>query len=421
MPAIVRSEFALALNQVATERGIDPTVVVETIKAAILAAYRKDVPVTPEELELFTVELNPDNGEAKIFKEGKDVTPPGFGRIAAQTAKQVILQRIREAEKQAILTDFSAKVGSIVSGMILRFDGSNIIVDIGRAHAVMPPTEQITKEHYRLNQRLTFYIEGIRETYKGNEIIVSRTHKSLVAGLFKREVPEVMQGAVEIKEIAREAGNRSKVAVDSSQPGVDPVGSCVGQKGVRVQAVINELGGSEKVDIIQWSSDPVQFITAALAPAKDINVEYDERVKTAVAWVPEDQLSLAIGRDGQNVRLAAKLTGIKIDLKSKTPPAAASTTPIVVADDTSTVSAPTQPAAASPPVATAITETAPVTEAEQAATEAIKEAVAELTTTDKIEDAAEPVTVVSEAPEIVPEVTATTPDSSESKDAVVKE
>ena len=421
MPAIVRSEFALALNQVATERGIDPTVVVETIKAAILAAYRKDVPVTPEELELFTVELNPDNGEAKIFKEGKDVTPPGFGRIAAQTAKQVILQRIREAEKQATLTDFSAKVGSIVSGMILRFDGSNIIVDIGRAHAVMPPTEQITKEHYRLNQRLTFYIEGIRETYKGNEIIVSRTHKSLVAGLFKREVPEVMQGAVEIKEIAREAGNRSKVAVDSSQPGVDPVGSCVGQKGVRVQAVINELGGSEKVDIIQWSSDPVQFITAALAPAKDINVEYDERVKTAVAWVPEDQLSLAIGRDGQNVRLAAKLTGIKIDLKSKTPPAAASTTPIVVADDTSTVSAPTQPAAASPPVATAITETAPVTEAEQAATEAIKEAVAELTTTDKIEDAAEPVTVVSEAPEIVPEVTATTPDSSESKDAVVKE
>src|SRR3989344_5958896 len=419
MPAIVRSEFALALNQVATERGIAPTVVVETIKAAILAAYRKDVPVTPEELELFTVELNPDNGEAKIFKEGKDVTPPGFGRIAAQTAKQVILQRIREAEKQAILTDFSAKVGSIVSGMILRFDGSNIIVDIGRAHAVMPPTEQISKEHYRLNQRLTFYIEGIRETYKGNEIIVSRAHKDLVAGLFKREVPEVMQGAVEIKEIAREAGNRSKVAVDSSQPGVDPVGSCVGQKGVRVQAVINELGGNEKIDIIQWSLDPMQYIIAALAPAKDINVEYDERVKTAVAWVPEDQLSLAIGRDGQNVRLAAKLTGIKIDLKSKTPPAAASTTPIVVADDTSTVSAPTQPASASPPVATAITETAPVTEAEQAATEAIKEAVAELTTTDKIEDAAEPVTVVSEAPEIVPEVTATTPDSSESKDAVV--
>src|SRR3990167_5319280 len=389
MPAIVRSEFALALNQVATERGIDPAVVVETIKAAILAAYRKDYGL--DELDTLTVELNPDNGEAKIFKDGKDITPPGFGRIAAQTAKQVILQRIREAEKQAILTDFSAKVGSIVSGMILRFDGSNMIVDSGRAHAVMPPTEQITKEHYRLNQRLTFYIEGIRETYKGNEIIVSRTHKSLVAGLFKREVPEVMQGAVEIKEIAREAGNRSKVAVDSSQPGVDPVGSCVGQKGVRVQAVINELGGSEKVDIIQWSSDPVQFITAALAPAKDINVEYDERVKTAVAWVPEDQLSLAIGRDGQNVRLAAKLTGIKIDLKSKTPPAAAS-----------------------PPVATAITETAPVTEAEQAATEAIKEAVAELTTTDKIEDAAEPVTVVSEAPEIVPEVTATTPDSSES-------
>ena len=416
MPAIVRSEFALALNQVATERGIDPTVVVETIKAAILAAYRKDVPVTPEELELFTVELNPDNGEAKIFKEGKDVTPPGFGRIAAQTAKQVILQRIREAEKQAILTDFSAKVGSIVSGMILRFDGSNIIVDIGRAHAVMPPTEQISKEHYRLNQRLSFYIEGIRETYKGNEIIVSRAHKGLVAGLFKREVPEVMQGAVAIKEIAREAGNRSKVAVDSSQPGVDPVGSCVGQKGVRVQAVINELGGNEKIDIIQWSLDPMQYIIAALAPAKDITVEYDDKIKTAVAWVPEDQLSLAIGRDGQNVRLAAKLTGIKIDLKSKTPPAA-SITPTATTDDTSTVSTPAQPAATNPPVAT---EAIPITEAEQAAAEAIKEAVAELTTTDKTE-VVEPVTEIDKSSETVPEVTVTTPDSSENKDVAAKE
>ena len=442
MPAIVRSEFALALNQVATERGIDPSVVVETIKAAILAAYRKDVPVTPEELELFTVELNPDNGEAKIFKEGKDVTPPGFGRIAAQTAKQVILQRIREAEKQAILTDFSAKVGTIVNGMVLRFDGSNIIVDIGRAHAVMPPTEQISKEHYRLNQRLTFYIEGIRETYKGNEIIVSRAHKDLVAGLFKREVPEVMQGAVEIKEIAREAGNRSKVAVDSSQPGVDPVGSCVGQKGVRVQAVINELGGSEKIDIIQWSMDPVQFITAALAPAKEINVDYDERMKTAVAWVPEDQLSLAIGRDGQNVRLAAKLTGVKIDLKSKTPPAASATatttptsasddtnvvssppqsvpvTPTTTGDDTSVVGTPAQSATVNPPVET--TESAPVTEAEQAAKAAIQEAVAELATTDKTVDMAEPVTEVDKPSVTTPEVTATESDS-EKKDTTAGE
>ena len=208
MPAIIRSEFALALNQVATERGIDPVVVLDTIKAAILAAYRKDYGA--QDVEQLVVEINPDTGEAKILKDKQDVTPAGFGRIAAQTAKQVILQRIREAEKQAILTDYSAKVGSIVSGMILRFD-------IGRTQAVMPPQEQILNEHCRLNQRLTFYIEGIRETYKGNEIIVSRAHKGLVTGLFKREVPEVSQDAVEVREIAREAGNRTKVAVYSTQ------------------------------------------------------------------------------------------------------------------------------------------------------------------------------------------------------------
>ncbi len=317
MPAIVRSEFALALNQVATERGIDPSVVLESIKAAILAAYRKDYGTPTDELEGLVVELNPDNGEAHITKDGKDITPPGFGRIAAQTAKQVILQRIREAEKQAILTDFSAKVGNIVSGMVLRFDGPNVIVDIGRTQAVMPPNEQSPAERYRLNQRYTFYIEGIRETYRGNEIIVSRAHKGLVSGLFAREVPEVSQGAVEIREIAREAGSRTKVAVFSNQSGVDPVGSCVGQKGVRVQAVIGELGGDEKVDIIQWSDDSAQFISAALSPAKDISVELNQAAKTATVTVPEDQLSLAIGREGQNVRLAAKLTGWRIDLKGK--------------------------------------------------------------------------------------------------------
>jgi transcription termination/antitermination protein NusA len=315
MPAIVRTEFALALNQVATERGIDPTVVLDTIKAAILAAYRKDYGTT--ELDILTVDLNPDTGEAKVIQEGKDITPPGFGRIAAQTAKQVILQRIREAEKQAVLADYQTKVGNIVSGMILRYDGPNIIVDIGRTQAVMPTSEQSPSEHYRLNQRLTFYIEGIRETMRGNEIIVSRAHKGLVEGLFKREVPEVAQGSVELKIVAREAGGRTKVAVFSSQSGVDPVGSCVGQKGVRVQAVISELGGNEKVDIIQWSDDSKQLIISALAPAKDISVTLDPDRKSAEVLVPEDQLSLAIGRDGQNVRLAAKLTGWKIDIKGK--------------------------------------------------------------------------------------------------------
>lgn len=325
MPAIVRSEFALALNQVATERGIDPTVVLDTIKAAILAAYRKDYGL--EELETLTVEVNPDNGEAKIFKEGKDITPAGFGRIAAQTAKQVILQRIREAEKQAVLSDYQAKIGSITSGMVLRFDGPNVIVDIGRAQGVMPPQEQNPAERYHLNQRLTYYIEGIKETMRGNEIIVSRAHKGLVEGLFKREVPEVAQGSVELKAVAREAGNRTKVAVFSNQSGVDPVGSCVGQKGVRVQAVIAELGGNEKVDIIQWSTDAKQFIMAALAPAKDMEVILDEKKKAAEVLIPDDQLSLAIGRDGGNVRLAAKISEWKIDIKGKGLPAGKASTP----------------------------------------------------------------------------------------------
>ena len=323
MSATVRSEFALALNQVATERGIDPTVVMETIKAAILAAYRKDYGM--DETLTLTVDLNPDTGEAKVMQDGRDVTPPGFGRIAAQTAKQVILQRIREAEKSAVLADYQGKIGGIAPGMVLRFDGPNAIVDIGRTQAVMPVSEQNPAERYHLNQRLTFYIEGIRETMRGNEIIVSRAHKGLVEGLFKREVPEVSQGSVELRIVAREAGNRTKVAVYSNAPGVDPVGSCVGQKGVRVQAVINELGSNEKVDIIQWNEDMKQFIMAALATAKDMEVTLDEKKQAAEVLVPEDQLSLAIGRDGGNVRLAAKLTGWKIDIKGKPVAGAVST------------------------------------------------------------------------------------------------
>jgi len=315
MPAVVRTEFALALNQVCSERGIEPSVVIDTIKAAILAAYRKDF--GNENIEELSVEINADTGEAKIINAKKDITPPGFGRIAAQTAKQVILQRIREAEKQAIITDYSTKIGNLVNGMILRFDGSNIIVDIGKTEAIMPPSEQIQNEKYRLNQRLTFYIVGIKETMRGSEIVVSRAHKDLILGLFKREVPEVGSGAVEIKIIAREAGSRSKVAVHGTQLGVDPVGSCVGQKGVRVQAIISELGGSERIDIIQWNEDTKRFIASALSPAKDIEVELNEKKQIAIATVSDDQLSLAIGKEGQNVRLAAKLTGWKIDIKGK--------------------------------------------------------------------------------------------------------
>lgn len=320
MPARARTEFAAALSQVAAERGIEPEVVLEGIKMAILAAYRKDMGGLDETFE-YEAEVDSETGEAKIFawKEGKkvktrqEVTPPGFGRIASQTAKQVILQKIREAEKTAIIAEYSKRVGSLVNGMVLRFEGPNLIIDLGKGEGLMSPGEQVRSERYRLNQRLTFYIEGISEGPKGQEIIVSRAHKGLVEGLFRREVPEVASGSVEIKAIAREPGARTKVAVASNQVGVDPVGSCVGQKGVRVQAVINELSG-EKIDIIQHSGSPEKFISAALSPAEGIAVEIDEKRGTATVAVPDDQLSLAIGREGQNVRLAARLTGYKIDI-----------------------------------------------------------------------------------------------------------
>lgn len=309
-----RTEFSSALNQVCSERGIDPETVLETIKMAILAAYRKDF---GGEIEGYEVELNGETGEAKIFKEKKDVTPPGFGRIAAQTAKQVILQRIREAEKKAILEEYKTRVGNIVNGMIRRFDGPNVIVDIGKTEGVMIPVEQIPNEQYRLNQRLVFYIEGIHEGMRGSEVVVSRAHKGLIEGLLAREVPEVGSGAVEVKLVAREPGVRSKVAVFSTRAGVDPVGSCVGQKGVRVQAVIAEIP-QEKIDIIQWNEDPKQFLASALSPAKDVKVDLNEKEQIAKVIVPEDQLSLVIGKEGQNVRLAAKLTGWKIDVVGAT-------------------------------------------------------------------------------------------------------
>jgi N utilization substance protein A len=318
MPAIQRSEFALALNQVSNERGLDPAIVLDTVKNAILAAYRKDHPGM--ELEEYTATLDANTGEAKIFNKNKDVTPPGFGRIAAQTAKQVILQKIREKEKEAIISDYKLRIGTIINGMVLRFAGPNIIVDIGKAEAVMPSNEQIPNEKYHLNQRLAVYLAEIKEGLKGEEVIVSRAHTGLLEGLFKREVPEVAQGAVEIKQIVREPGNRSKVAVYSNQSGIDPVGSCVGQKGVRVQAVIQEFGGLEKIDIIQWQENSKNYIVQALSPAKNIRLEVDEKEKVARVTVPSDELSLAIGKDGQNVRLASKLTGYRIEIEGESAP-----------------------------------------------------------------------------------------------------
>ena len=307
----LRTEFAAALNQAAAERGVEVEDVINIIQEAIKAAYKKDFGGESEDVE---AEIDLETGETRVFKDKKDVTPPGFGRIAAQTAKQVLLQRIREAEKGAIFAEYEKKIGSIVNGMIQRVEGANVVVDLGKTESIMPAIEKSPGEEFRLNQRLKFYIVGIREGNRGKEIIVSRAHKGLVEGLFKLEVPEIGSGIVEIKGIAREAGSRSKVAVSSRQAGVDPVGSCVGQKGVRVQAVIAELG-QEKIDVIAYSDDPAKFVAAALSPASVDKVRADEKEKTAFVEVPEDQLSLAIGKDGQNVRLAAKLTGWRIDIK----------------------------------------------------------------------------------------------------------
>lgn len=328
-----RTEFAQALKAIATERGLNPDIILDTIKQAIIAAYRRDAreqlgevtDITEETEETdeteFDVEINPVNGEAKIFswptgkpKERKDVTPPGFGRIAAQTAKQVIHQKIREAEKGAIMEEFSGRVGTLISGMVLRFDGPDVRVDIGRTEAIMPASERIPNERLNLNQRFSFLMKTIEEGLKGKEIILSRADPLFVEKLFAREVPEISSGNVVIKQIAREAGIRTKIAVASSQSGVDPVGSCVGQKGVRVQAVTNELGG-ERVDIIPWNEDVSQLIIASLQPAENLSVALNEEVKTAVVKAPEDQLSLAIGKEGQNVRLAAKLTGWRIEVE----------------------------------------------------------------------------------------------------------
>lgn len=242
--------------------------------------------------------------------------PEGYGRIAAQTAKQVIIQRLREAEREAVYGEYKDKEGEVVSGIVQRIEGRNMFLDIGRATGIMFPDEQIPGEHYRMGQRLRVYITKVERGTRGANIILSRSHPKLVSKLFEIEVPEVAAGTVEIKSIAREPGSRSKIAVYTEEEGVDPVGSCVGQRGTRVQAVINELGG-EKIDIIEWDKKMDKFIANALSPAKILDIEIDEKKREAVAIVPEDQLSLAIGQKGQNVRLAAKLTGWRIDIKSQ--------------------------------------------------------------------------------------------------------
>ncbi len=376
-----QKQFAMAIEQLCSEKGISREKVIETIEAALASAYKKDygkkgqiIKVKFDEktggMEVFQIKtvaeeetegevkemeptpspsqegnkkvpsgeglgcveeeakkrFNPEKNitveEAKKYKKKPKIddeieislpTHSDFGRIAAQTAKQVIIQKIREAEKEAVYDEYKGKEGEVFSGTVQRIEGNNVFVDIGRTAGILFPTEQIPGEHYRIGQRLKVCLLKAGGDMKNSGLVFSRTHPSMVSKLFEVEVPEIASGSVEIKSVAREPGLRAKIAVVSNEEGVDPIGSCVGQKGSRIQMIINELDG-EKIDIIEWNKDPIKFIRNAMSPAKISYLEINEENKSAVVFVDPDQFSLAIGRKGQNVRLAAKLTGWKIDV-----------------------------------------------------------------------------------------------------------
>lgn len=358
--------FTAAITQIAEEKGISQKKVLETIEMAIAAAYKKDY---GKKGQIIKVKIDSKSGSVKFWQvkqvvdnsmiyseeelekpiaedkekkirfnsekhvmveEAQKVNPKikagedleifleeqeDYGRIAAQTAKQVILQRIREAEREAIFAEYKSKEGEIISGIVQRIEQKTVFLDIGKTLGLLSKEEQVTGEFYRQGQRLKVYVIKTEETSRGPVVFLSRVYPKLVSKLFELEVPEVASGSVVIKSVAREAGSRTKIAVASTAEGVDPIGSMVGQRGTRVMAVINELGG-EKIDIIEWQEDPEKYIANALSPAKVLEVKRLPKNK-ALILVPEDQLSLAIGKDGQNVRLAAKLTGWKIDIRSQ--------------------------------------------------------------------------------------------------------
>ncbi|OIP07049.1 transcription termination factor NusA [Candidatus Berkelbacteria bacterium CG2_30_43_20] len=337
------SPFMAALNQIADEKGLDMETVIGTVEQAIAAAYRKDygkprqvIKVTMhqetgifEVFQVFAVVEEVENDEAEIdltsatkFNKkaviGDEITVPlpyhdEFGRIAAQTAKQVIIQRLKEAERDVIYNEYKDKEGEILPATVQQIEGNTIIVNLGKSNALLLPSDQIRNEHYYTGQRLRVYVRGVEETPKGPRILVSRSDEGLIAGLFTLEVPELQAGTVVLKGVAREGGSRSKVAVMAAEATIDPVGSCVGQRGTRIQAILAELG-EEKIDIILWDDNPAQFLANALSPARIDEVHLDDTNKTAKVFVAEDQLSLAIGKNGQNVRLAGKLSGYEIDI-----------------------------------------------------------------------------------------------------------
>lgn len=339
----MNAELIYALDQLEKERGIKKDIVIEAIEIALVSAYKRnfsnsqnvrvsidrltgeigvfavknvvqEVTNPQEEISIEDAQKeNPNLGEGDIFEI--EVTPDKFGRIAAQTAKQVVLQRIKEAERDMIYEEFSARVGDIVTGIVQRTERNNVMIDLGKTEAILMQREQVANERYNFNDRIKVYISDVKHTTKGSLVYVSRASAELVRKLFELEVPEIANGVVEIKGITREAGSRTKIAVYCRDEDIDPVGACVGQKGTRVQNIVDELR-NEKIDIIKWSSDPVAYIASSLSPATVVRVILNEESGVAEVVVPDSQLSLAIGREGQNVRLAARLTGWRIDIKS---------------------------------------------------------------------------------------------------------
>jgi N utilization substance protein A len=341
----MNEQLEQAIQQISEEKGISRDELLAMIESSLAAAFRKDYGNKDQNI---VVEFDPTNLSTKVFdsktvvevvedpqkeitvedakawqkgaKVGdvvkQEITPEDgthYGRIAAQTAKQVIIQKLREAERNVQFSDFKAKERTLVNGIVQRIEGDTVLIDIGKGTGVLFPSEQIKGEKYQVNQRLKVLVLHVEPATRGPKITLSRSHPDVVRKMFEVEVPEIFNGSVEIKAVAREAGSRSKIAVASLQDGIDPIGACVGQKGTRVQTIMAELGG-EKIDIIEWSDDAVKFIANSLSPAKIINVQLDHEEKTAQVGVLEDQLSLAIGKAGQNVRLAARLTGWKIDI-----------------------------------------------------------------------------------------------------------
>ncbi|WP_302537507.1 transcription termination factor NusA [Clostridium saudiense] len=353
----MNQEFIGALKEIVKDKGISEDLLFTTIEDALVAAYKKNYAGPTSSAQNVKVTIDRESGEIHVYSQKVvveevfdnvteigleeaqeikptydlddivdfEVTPKNFGRVAAQLAKGVVTQRIREAERSIIYGEYKEKEYDIITGTVLREDKGNVFVNIGKLETAIGPNEQIPREKYKFNEKIKLYVVEVKNTPKGAQIIVSRTHPGLVKRLFELEVPEIYEGVVEIKSISREAGSRSKIAVISHDENVDPMGACVGPKGSRVQNIVNELKG-EKIDIIKWSKNPEEFIASSLSPAKVLSVTVDEENKSAKVVVDDNQLSLAIGKEGQNVRLAAKLTNWKIDIKSKSQAEAAQET-----------------------------------------------------------------------------------------------